>query len=80
MPEDPPRVGIHPGRGYRPRRRRGDRRFTRDARKEASRDGAPPVDLVDRDLLLDKLKELRLGVDVVAVEQASLNADWFESI
>src|SRR3989344_1243849 len=35
--------------------------FTRDARQEASRDGAPPVDLLDGDELVEKLRELRLG-------------------
>ena len=32
--------------------------FTREARREARRDGAPPIDLVDRDRLLEKLKKL----------------------
>jgi restriction system protein len=37
--------------------------FTRDARAEAQRDGAPPLDLVDGEELVQKLKELRLGID-----------------
>ena len=32
--------------------------FTKDALREATRDGAPAIDLIDGDLLLDKLKEL----------------------
>lgn len=36
--------------------------FTREAIKEATRDGAPPIDLIDGDLLCDKMKELKLGV------------------
>lgn len=36
--------------------------FTKDAVKEATRDGASAIDLIDGDQLLDKLKELRLGV------------------
>lgn len=34
--------------------------FSRDAIKEAIRDGAPPIDLVDGDQLADKLKEFKL--------------------
>lgn len=36
--------------------------FTADARAEATRDGAPPVDLVDGDALADLLREYTLGV------------------
>jgi restriction system protein len=54
--------------------------FTRDARREATRDGAPPIDLVDRDALLDKLRELRLGVDVAHVEQITITPEWFRAI
>jgi hypothetical protein len=32
--------------------------------REATRDGVPAIDLIDGDLLLDKLKELGLGVVV----------------
>lgn len=53
--------------------------FTADARREATRDGAPAIDLVDGDALCDLLKSLRIGVKVetvesVAVDQASLFA------
>lgn len=34
---------------------------TKDAVREATRDGVPTIDLVDGDLLLDKLKELGLA-------------------
>ena len=34
--------------------------FTREARAETQRDGAPPLDLIDGDELVQKLKELRL--------------------
>jgi restriction system protein len=54
--------------------------FTRDARKEASRDGVPPIDLVDGEMLLEKLKELRLGVIVRMVEEVSITGEWFTSI
>ncbi|MFZ3353618.1 MAG: restriction endonuclease [Xanthobacteraceae bacterium] len=53
--------------------------FTTDARKEATRDGAPAIDLVDGDALCDLLKTLKIGVKVetveaVTVDQASLSA------
>lgn len=51
--------------------------FTRDAQKEATRDGAPTIDLVDGELLIDKIKELELGVIVRVVEQVQVDADWF---
>ena len=54
--------------------------FTREARKEANRDGAPHIDLVDRDVLLEKLKDLRLGVQVEVEEKVSVDAEWFKTI
>lgn len=36
--------------------------FTPDAKQEATREGAPPVDLIDGDRLCDLLKEYELGV------------------
>jgi restriction system protein len=54
--------------------------FTRDAKLEAGRDGAPPIDLVDRDALLDKLKELRLGVGVTLVEAVEVNEPWYRAL
>src|SRR5438034_7422967 len=38
--------------------------FTRDARAEAQRDGAPPLDLIDGEELVQKLKDLKLGIEV----------------
>lgn len=37
-------------------------RFTQDARKEAIRDGVPPIELVDRDKLLEMFEKLQLGI------------------
>jgi restriction system protein len=56
--------------------------FTRDAMREAVRDGAPAIDLIDGDLLLEKLRELELGVEteVVQTEQITVDSQWFESI
>lgn len=55
-------------------------RFTRDASKEANRDGAPPIDLVDGDLLCDKLKELRLGVATEMKENVIVEPEWFKRL
>lgn len=54
--------------------------FTRDARLEATRDGAPPVDLIDGTLLTDKLKELRLGIRTKMVEVVEVDKEWYSSI
>ncbi len=54
--------------------------FTRAAKAEAIRDGAPPVDLVDGDELCELLKQYRLGVDVQMVEQATVQEGFFDSI
>jgi restriction system protein len=54
--------------------------FTRDAIKEATRDGATPIDLMDGDQLADKLKELGLGVKTRLVESVDVDEEWFQSI
>lgn len=54
--------------------------FTRDARKEATRDGASLIDLIDGELLAEKLKELRLGIDVEMVESVVVREDWFRAL
>ena len=55
-------------------------RFTRDAQTEATRDGAPPIDLIDGELLIDKLKELKLGVSTQMVEAVAVDSAWFSSV
>ncbi len=54
--------------------------FTRDAAREAIRDGAPPIDLVNGDQLADKLKELGLGIKKELVEKVTLDENWFKTI
>jgi len=54
--------------------------FTRDAIKEASRDGAPPIDLLDGEALVDKIKELKLGISIEKIEKVNIDKKWFESI
>jgi restriction system protein len=51
--------------------------FTADARREATRDGAPAIDLVDGDALCDLLKERGLGVTVRMVEEVTVNEAAF---
>lgn len=54
--------------------------FTRDAIKEATRDGASPIDLIDGENLVEMLKQLRLGVNVRMVEEVEVDATWFEGM
>jgi restriction system protein len=54
--------------------------FTREAIKEATRDGAPPIDLIDGEMLCDKLKELKLGVETKLTETVDIKNDWFNSL
>lgn len=54
--------------------------FTREAKKEAQRDGAPPIDLIDGNDFAEKLKELNLGVSIELVESVKIKADWFKNI
>jgi restriction system protein len=53
--------------------------FTKDAIKEATRDGAPAIDLVDGDQLVEKLKQLSLGVNIkkIEMEQVNIDREWF---
>lgn len=55
-------------------------KFTRDAVKEATRDGAPPIDMIDGDLLCEKLKEFNLGVKTELIEEVTIASEWFEKI
>lgn len=54
--------------------------FTREAKKEAQRDGAIPIDLIDGNDFAEKLKELNLGVIVEQVEDVKIKKDWFNNI
>lgn len=54
--------------------------FTKAAIEEANRVGAAPIDLIDGDMLADKLKELSLGVKTEMVEKVNIVPDWFKSI
>lgn len=54
--------------------------FTAEAKREATRDGAPAIDLIDGDLLCDLLKNLKLGVTARMVEEVSISPEWFTKI
>lgn len=54
--------------------------FSRDARQEAQRDGAPPIDLIDGNAMAENLKNLSLGVKIKQVEVVTVNHDWFIGI
>ncbi len=54
--------------------------FTSDARREATRDGAPAIDLIDGEMLCQLLKERGLGVTIKMVEQVEVTEGFFGSI
>ncbi len=54
--------------------------FSPDAKREATRDGAPAIDLVDGDTLCDLLKDLGIGVNVKQVEEVSVDKGAFEDL
>lgn len=56
--------------------------FTADAKKEATRDGAPPIDLIDGDRLCDLLKRYDLGVQTATrtVEDVTIDPAFFDEI
>ena len=54
--------------------------FTADAQREATRDGAPPIDLIDGDGLCDLLKKNALGVETRLVEEVELRPEFFDEI
>lgn len=54
--------------------------FTADAKREATRDGAPAIDLVDGEALCHLLKDLGLGISVRQVEEVDIEPAFFRSI
>lgn len=56
--------------------------FTREARDEATRDGAPPIDLIDGTRLCDLLKEYGMGVNVEkrVIEDISVDPTFFQDL
>ena len=56
--------------------------FTKDAKQEAQRDGAPPIDLIDGEALAQKIKELRIGVEVRTkmIEEVVIDKQFFSKL
>lgn len=54
--------------------------FSQKAIAEATRDGAPPVDLLDGEQLVERLKELGLGVNITMVESVEVDGVWLDSL
>lgn len=54
--------------------------FTRDAKAEAIRDGAPPLDLIDGTEFVQMLKNFKLGISVVEkrIEEVTVDSSWFK--
>lgn len=56
--------------------------FSKDARREATRDGAQPIELIDGEMLCDLLKQYELGVQAVprVEEDITVHRTFFEEI
>jgi restriction system protein len=54
--------------------------FTADARREATRDGAPALDLIDGDTLCDLLKSAKIGVRVTFIEEIEIDEHSIRAI
>jgi len=57
-------------------------RSRRRRKKEATRDGAPPIDLIDGERLCDLLKEHQLGVRTTlrTIEDVEVNSEFFATL
>ena len=57
-------------------------RFTAEAKREANRDGATPIELIDGDKLCDLLKKYELGIvtTVRQVEDVAIDAAFFSDL
>ena len=55
-------------------------RFTKDAEREAVRDGAPAIDLIDGIELCNLLKDLGLGVNIETIEVVRPQPEFFRSL
>ena len=54
--------------------------FTAEAKKEATRDGAPAIELIDGEQLCDLLKQLKLSVSTEMVEKVVVDPSWFSRV
>ena len=53
--------------------------FTHEARNEAKKDDSRLIELIDGEQLVDKLKELGLGVRLVVREDVQVDKSWWQS-
>jgi restriction system protein len=54
--------------------------FTSSAKKEATRDGAPALDLIDGEQLCKILKDLKLGIETKTIEVVEIQESWFNHL
>ena len=54
--------------------------YTADARREATRDGAPPIDLIDGDALCDLLKTAKIGISINIIEDVRIDEPALRAI
>lgn len=54
--------------------------FSSDAKREATRDGAPAIDLIDGDQLCELLRSLKLGVRTELVETIKVDLEWLSKL
>lgn len=54
--------------------------FTSGAKTEATRDGAPALDLIDGQQLCTIIKDLKLGVNTKTIEVVEINESWFNQL
>lgn len=56
--------------------------FTSSAKAEAVRDGAPPIDLIDGELLVQKLEQYQLGLrtEIISVKNVIVDSAWFSGL
>lgn len=54
--------------------------FTTEAKKEANRDGAPPVELIDGPALCELLKEFKVGVTTKLIEAVEIEEDFYSKL
>jgi len=55
-------------------------RFTSEAKREATRDGAPPIELIDGEEFCELLKQLRIGVMTETIERVVIRSDILNAI
>jgi restriction system protein len=55
-------------------------RFSSEARREATRDGAPAIELIDGEELCDLLRQFSIGVSIETVERVIVKPETFNSI